>query len=110
MIAPYVPSLFPPPPPQGLGLSGLVDLVLQVDSSILVTALLSTTTVFLCFAGAALLSKRRSYLYLGGILSAGITGEPHVPFACSGTIIGNIEIRCVHPLKSRYDAFAINGS
>ncbi|CAM9640771.1 unnamed protein product [Ascophyllum nodosum] len=57
---------------QGLGLAGLVDIVLEVDASILVTALLATTTVFLCFAGAALFSKRRSYLYLGGVLSTGI--------------------------------------
>ena len=64
--------------PQGLGLAGLVDIVLEVDASILVTALLATTTVFLCFAGAALFSKRRSYLYLGGVLSTGILGEPYV--------------------------------
>ncbi len=49
--------------------------MLQVDPAILVTALLATTTVFVCFAGAALFSKRRSYLYLGGVLSSGLMGE-----------------------------------
>lgn len=60
---------------QGLSLGSLIDLVLRVDPSILVTALLATTTVFVCFAGAALFSKRRSYLYLGGLLSSGLMGE-----------------------------------
>lgn len=60
---------------QGLSLGSLIDLVLLVDPSILVTALLATTTVFVCFAGAALFSKRRSYLYLGGLLSSGLMGE-----------------------------------
>ncbi|CAM9536671.1 unnamed protein product [Pylaiella littoralis] len=57
---------------EGLSLGALVDLVLRVDPSIIVTALLATTTVFVCFAGAALFSKRRSYLYLGGLLSSGL--------------------------------------
>lgn len=60
---------------QGFSLGSLVDLVLQVDPSILVTALLATMTVFVCFAGAALFAKRRSYLYLGGLLSSGLLGE-----------------------------------
>ncbi|CAM9818851.1 unnamed protein product, partial [Laminaria digitata] len=57
---------------QGFSLGTLIDVVLRVDPAILVTALLATTTVFVCFAGAALLAKRRSYLYLGGILSSGL--------------------------------------
>ena len=60
---------------QGLSLGPLIDLVLRVDPSILVTALLATTTVFVCFAGTALFAKRRSYLYLGGVLSSGLMGE-----------------------------------
>lgn len=60
---------------QGLSLGSLIDLVLQTDPSILVTALLATTTIFACFAGAALFAKRRSYLYLGGVLSSAMTGK-----------------------------------
>jgi len=55
---------------KGLTLGGLVELILEIDPSILVLAFLSTTTVFLCFSGAALLSSRRSYFYLGGLLSS----------------------------------------
>lgn len=62
------------PTSQGFSLGSLVDVILQVDPSILVTALLATTTVFVCFAGAALFAKRRSYLYLGGMLSSATTG------------------------------------
>lgn len=79
--------------------------MLEVDASILVTALLSTTTIFLCFAGAALLSKRRSYLYLGGMLSAGITGEPHVPSACSGVTGGSLGTRCSLLVKRSLHSF-----
>lgn len=60
---------------QGFSLGPLINLVLRVDPAILVTALLATTTVFVCFAGTALFAKRRSYLYLGGVLSSGLIGE-----------------------------------
>ncbi|CAB1114518.1 unnamed protein product [Ectocarpus sp. CCAP 1310/34] len=55
---------------KGFSLGPLIDMVLHVDPSILVTSLLATTTVFVCFAGAAIFAKRRSYLYLGGLLSS----------------------------------------
>jgi len=58
---------------KGLTLGGLVAITLAVDPSILVLAFLSTTSVFLSFSAAALLSKRRSYFYLGGLLSSAIT-------------------------------------
>lgn len=41
-------------------------------AAILVTALLGTATVFVCFTLAALLAKRREYLYLGGLLGSAI--------------------------------------
>lgn len=58
---------------QGITLGSLVEIILQVDPSILLLAFLSTTTVFLCFSASALLAPRRSYLYLGGILSSCIS-------------------------------------
>ncbi|GLE11122.1 hypothetical protein PINS_up023430 [Pythium insidiosum] len=57
----------------GLSLSALVALTLEVDPTILITAFLMTTTVFLCFTGSALLATRRSYLYLGGLLSSAMS-------------------------------------
>ena len=60
---------------QGFSLGSLIYMVLLMDPAILVTALLATTTVFVCFAGAALLAKRRTYLYLGGVLSSGLMGK-----------------------------------
>ncbi len=40
---------------------------------VLVTALLGTSLLFACFSGTGLVSKQRSYLYLGGILSSGLS-------------------------------------
>ncbi|KAE8912925.1 hypothetical protein PF005_g10567 [Phytophthora fragariae] len=57
----------------GLSVSTLVAVAVHVDPSILVTALLLTTLVFLCFTGSALIATRRSYLYLGGILSSALS-------------------------------------
>jgi Bax inhibitor 1 len=40
---------------------------------LIVVAFLATTTIFLCFAGFAIFSQRRSQLYLGGFLSSAIS-------------------------------------
>ncbi|CAM9365975.1 unnamed protein product [Choristocarpus tenellus] len=55
---------------QGFSLGNLVAVVLDTDPGILITALLATTTIFGCFAGSALVAKRRSLLYLGGLISS----------------------------------------
>ena len=54
---------------KGMSLGGLVAIILDVDPMILLSALLYTALAFACFAGFALMSKRRSLLYLGSILS-----------------------------------------
>lgn len=58
---------------QGMSLGKLVGVILYVDPSILVTALLGTTTVFLCFTVATLLAKRRSMVYLGGFIGTAVS-------------------------------------
>lgn len=55
---------------QGASLGPLIELLLFVDPSILVTALLGTATIFACFSIASMLAKRRSLLYIGGICSS----------------------------------------
>lgn len=42
-------------------------------SSILVSAFGGTALAFGCFSAAALLARRREYLYLGGLLSSGLS-------------------------------------
>jgi len=58
---------------KGMSLGPLMEHTLHVDPSILITAFLATTTIFACFTLSALLAKRRSYLYLGGILSSALS-------------------------------------
>lgn len=41
--------------------------------SILVSAFMGTAIAFACFSGAAMLARRREYLYLGGFLSSGVS-------------------------------------
>ncbi|CEO96227.1 unnamed protein product (mitochondrion) [Plasmodiophora brassicae] len=57
----------------GCVLAPLIGLSIRLDPSVLVTALLSTTLVFMCFSISALTSSRRSLLYLGGILSSTVS-------------------------------------
>eukprot|EP00798_Chlamydomonas_sp_ICE-L_P030348 gene30348-35352_t len=58
---------------QGASIGPLIDMAIQVDPSAIITAALATATIFICFTLAAILTKRRSYLYLGGFLSSAIS-------------------------------------
>jgi len=55
---------------KGISLAGLVSHVIQIDSSILTMALVSTLAIFGTFSAAALLARRRSYFYLIGIVGS----------------------------------------
>jgi len=55
----------------GIYLSPLINLAIDIDPQIVMTAFLLTTVVFVCFTLSALLTQKRTYLYLGGLLSAG---------------------------------------
>jgi len=57
----------------GVMIAPLIQHTLDINPAIVSTALLGTTLVFGCFSGAALLAERRSYLYLGGVLSSGLS-------------------------------------
>jgi FtsH-binding integral membrane protein len=58
---------------QGCSLGQLVQAILAINPSIVLTAFLGTSTVFACFTAASLLAQRRSYLYLGGMLSSAVS-------------------------------------
>merc|ERR1711934_247292 len=58
---------------EGLSVGPLVEQSLFLDPSIVVTAFLGATAIFACFTAAALFSKKRSLLYLGGILGSALT-------------------------------------
>eukprot|EP01080_Neovahlkampfia_damariscottae_P009418 gene9418-1625_t len=58
---------------EGASIGSLIDHVIQIDPMLIVVAFLATTTIFACFAGFAILSQRRSLLYLGGYLSSAIS-------------------------------------
>ncbi|GMH40044.1 hypothetical protein BSKO_07948 [Bryopsis sp. KO-2023] len=59
---------------QGCSIGPLVGNVWSYNPGLIMTAFLGTAGVFFCFSMAALLSPRRSYLYLGGFLSASVLG------------------------------------
>ncbi|XP_015605188.1 probable Bax inhibitor 1 [Cephus cinctus] len=52
----------------GLGLGPLLKIVISIDPSIIVTALMGTAVVFVSFSICALLAERGQWLYLGGTL------------------------------------------
>lgn len=52
----------------GLGLGPLLEAVMMMDPTIVPTALLGTSIIFLCFTLSSLWSAQRKWLYLGGIL------------------------------------------
>lgn len=51
----------------------LFNYVNFVDPSIIMTALLGTTLVFVCFSVSAMLAERGSWLFLGGTLMTLLT-------------------------------------
>jgi len=55
----------------GVCINPLINLAIAIDPQIIVTAFLVTTLIFVCFTLSSLLTSKRSYLYLGGLLSTG---------------------------------------
>jgi FtsH-binding integral membrane protein len=59
---------------EGVSMGPLIGLAVAVHPAALVLAALGTAAVFACFSAAALLTPRRSYLFLGGWLSSAVLG------------------------------------
>lgn len=57
----------------GLGLGPLLDAVIRIDPSIIVTAFMGTAVIFACFSLAALYSTDKKFLFLGGMLMSGLS-------------------------------------
>ena len=54
---------------QGWSIGPLTGLVFDLNPDLLLMAVVGTLLAFVSFTGAALFSQRRSYLYLGGLLT-----------------------------------------
>lgn len=57
----------------GVSQGPLLGQVINIDPSIVMTALLATSFIFICFSLSALLSDQRKFLFLGGILFSGLS-------------------------------------
>ncbi|WCJ25783.1 BAX inhibitor 1 [Euphorbia peplus] len=68
---------------EGASVGPLIHLAIQMDPSVLITAFVGTSVAFGCFSAAAMLARRREYLYLGGLLSSGLSILLWLHFASS---------------------------
>ncbi|XP_054808295.1 bax inhibitor 1-like [Prosopis cineraria] len=68
---------------QGASIGPLIDLAIEVDPSLIFTAFVGTSLAFASFSAAALVARRREYLYLGGLLSSGLSILMWLHFASS---------------------------
>ncbi|XP_073132916.1 bax inhibitor 1-like [Henckelia pumila] len=58
---------------EGASVGPLIELAIDFDPSIVVSAFVGCAVAFGCFSAAAMVARRREYLYLGGLLSSGLS-------------------------------------
>jgi FtsH-binding integral membrane protein len=58
---------------QGTTLAPLLHAAFALQPQVPLTAFLGTSVIFGCFSAAALMARRRSYLFLGGLLSSAMS-------------------------------------
>ncbi|KAJ0968283.1 hypothetical protein J5N97_025200 [Dioscorea zingiberensis] len=58
---------------EGSVVGPLINLAIKVDPSMVLTAFVGTSIAFGCFTAAAIVAKRREFLYLGGLLSSALS-------------------------------------
>ncbi|EPS74157.1 bax inhibitor 1, partial [Genlisea aurea] len=66
---------------EGACLGPLIELAIDIDSSILVSAFVGSALAFGCFSMAAMVARRREYLYLGGALASALSILTWLQFA-----------------------------
>ena len=66
----------------GMSMGPLMECTSIVNPSIIITALLGTTLVFVCFSIAAILADRGSWLFLGGTLMTLVTSVSVMSLLC----------------------------
>ncbi|KAH3826748.1 bax inhibitor 1-like [Dreissena polymorpha] len=57
----------------GISLGPLMDMVIRIDPSIIMTAFMGTCVVFIGFSLAALFNTNRTFLYMGGFLLSSLS-------------------------------------
>lgn len=65
---------------EGWTLGPLMSLLMEIDPSIVFTSALAAAAVFVSLSVSAFFAKRRSYMYLGGVLLAGLSSMIVVEF------------------------------
>jgi len=55
---------------QGSSIAPLMAMATMIDPSIVTTAVLCTSAIFACFSISALITPRRTYMFLGGFLAS----------------------------------------
>eukprot|EP01018_Ginkgo_biloba_P035097 Gb_19608 [translate_table: standard] len=68
---------------KGATLGPLIDIVIDIDPSILATAFVGTGLAFSCFSAAAIVARRREFIFLGGLLGSGVSILLWLQFASS---------------------------
>ncbi|KAL2548035.1 Bax inhibitor 1 [Forsythia ovata] len=58
---------------KGASIGPLIELAIDFDPSIVLGAFVGCAVAFGCFSAAAMVARRREYLYLGGLLSSGLS-------------------------------------
>ncbi|XP_014214623.1 probable Bax inhibitor 1 [Copidosoma floridanum] len=79
----------------GLGICPLLEMVILINPSIIVSALVGTSVIFVSFTISALLSKRGQWLYLGGILISILNTmllSTFINFFFNWTIISQVQL------------------
>lgn len=58
---------------EGASIGPLVELAIDIDPSVLISAFVGCAIAFGCFSMAAMVARRREFLYLGALLSSGVS-------------------------------------